>query len=350
MRRSESLIGDCSKSPRNKDQKMFVGGSWSDNKNEDEEKTNEEISLMDQSSNEVTLDSSYYSDNAYFLNDDAVQIEYDYLCEISLKISNKNKILKTKRGVLEKEILELNEKIKRCERNKAIDIGCESCQELLLKNDKFKESQAKFVKFDQSSNSLKEMLSVQRLPSSKGGTYKVKFVKSAKVLAGDRSFIKEDGSFNEGEDEEEEWGLELLKILHRHDLFFKIENDMMLLGNKIKQHEENIKYLRYHKNILDDAISDMQVTLGKYHSSTTPKVENDDLSHMQSEDATVENIMKHEKSVAAIFSQLKRNRNQTAHFRDVLDIVATLGKVDNDNLSRFSLGASEALTGGYKLK
>ncbi|GJX46208.1 hypothetical protein Tco_0271398 [Tanacetum coccineum] len=82
------------------------------------------------------------------------------------------------------------------------------------------------------------------------------------------------------------------------------------------------------------AISDMQVTLGKYHSSTTLKVENDDLSHMQSEEATIRNIMKYEKSFAAIFSQLKCHRNQAAHFRDVLGVVATLGKINDDNLSR----------------
>nr|GEX24482.1 TMV resistance protein N [Tanacetum cinerariifolium] len=83
--------------------------------------------------------------------------------------------------------------------------------------------------------------------------------------------------------------------IHEWDSSMKIENDMMLLGKKIKRDEENIKYLRFHKNILDDAISDMQVTLGKYHSSTTPKA---------------------------------------AHFRDVLGVVDTLEKVDNDNLSR----------------
>ncbi|GJS85376.1 hypothetical protein Tco_0751917 [Tanacetum coccineum] len=52
------------------------------------------------------------------------------------------------------------------------------------------------------------------------------------------------------------------------------------------------------------------------------QVENDDLSHMQSEEATVGNIMKHEKSAAAIFSQLKCHRNQAAHIRDVLGVVA----------------------------
>ncbi|GKB86458.1 zf-CCHC domain-containing protein, partial [Tanacetum coccineum] len=46
------LIGDCPKPSRNKDQKAFIGGSWSDSENEAEEKTNDETCLMAQSSNE----------------------------------------------------------------------------------------------------------------------------------------------------------------------------------------------------------------------------------------------------------------------------------------------------------
>ncbi|GJS02429.1 zf-CCHC domain-containing protein [Tanacetum coccineum] len=118
------LIGDCPKPPRNKDQKAFIGGSWSDSENEAKDKTNDETCLMAQSSNKVTLNSSYFSDNASSLNDDSMQMEYDNLCEISLKIINKNKVLKTKRDLLEKEILELNEKIKKLYRNKEIDITC----------------------------------------------------------------------------------------------------------------------------------------------------------------------------------------------------------------------------------
>nr|GFC72876.1 alpha/beta hydrolases superfamily protein [Tanacetum cinerariifolium] len=92
------FIGECPKPPRNKEQKAFVEGSWSDSENDDEEKTNEETCLIAQSSNEVTLDSSYFSDNASSL-----------------------------------------------------------------------ETQVKFVKFDQSANSLNEILIAQRSPSSKGG-------------------------------------------------------------------------------------------------------------------------------------------------------------------------------------
>ncbi|GJT51759.1 zf-CCHC domain-containing protein [Tanacetum coccineum] len=69
------LIGDCLKPPRNKDQKAFIGGSWSDSENESEDKTNDETCLMAQSSNEVTLDSSHYSDNASSLDDDSLEFD-----------------------------------------------------------------------------------------------------------------------------------------------------------------------------------------------------------------------------------------------------------------------------------
>ncbi|GKB81817.1 zf-CCHC domain-containing protein [Tanacetum coccineum] len=46
------LIGDCPKPSRNKDQKAFIGGSWSDSENDAEDKTNDETCLMAQSSNE----------------------------------------------------------------------------------------------------------------------------------------------------------------------------------------------------------------------------------------------------------------------------------------------------------
>ncbi|GJU68651.1 zf-CCHC domain-containing protein [Tanacetum coccineum] len=50
-----NLIGDCPKPFRNKDQKAFIGGSWSDSKNDAKDKTNDETCLMAQSSNEVCL-------------------------------------------------------------------------------------------------------------------------------------------------------------------------------------------------------------------------------------------------------------------------------------------------------
>ncbi|GJU39339.1 retrovirus-related pol polyprotein from transposon TNT 1-94 [Tanacetum coccineum] len=65
------LIGDCPKPSRNKDQKAFIRSSWSDSKNDAKDKTNDETCLMAQSSNEVTLNSSHYSDNASSLDNDS---------------------------------------------------------------------------------------------------------------------------------------------------------------------------------------------------------------------------------------------------------------------------------------
>ncbi|GJV79720.1 hypothetical protein Tco_1515590, partial [Tanacetum coccineum] len=177
-----------------------------DRENEAEDKTNEETCLVAQSSNEVTHNSSHFSDNASSFDDDSMQIEYNNLCEISLKIINKNKILKTKRELLEKEILKLNEKIKKLERNKEVDIGCESCQQLRLENAKLIETQVKIFKFDQSANSLREMHNVQKSPSCKislgfdkskastSRTKQISFVGSTAILAGDGSTLKADGS------------------------------------------------------------------------------------------------------------------------------------------------------------
>ncbi|GJT31194.1 hypothetical protein Tco_0911469 [Tanacetum coccineum] len=188
------------------DRKCFRCDSWSDSKNDAKDKTNDETCLMAQSSNEVTLNSSYYSDNAYSLDHDTMQVEYDSLFEISLKFINKNKTLKTKRDLLEKEVLELNEKIKKLKRSKEIDIACKSCQELKLENAKLKETQVKFVKFDKSANSLREMLDNQKSSSCKiglgfdtnkastSGTKPICFVGSFAEKAMDGSTIKVHGS------------------------------------------------------------------------------------------------------------------------------------------------------------
>ncbi|GJX36728.1 retrovirus-related pol polyprotein from transposon TNT 1-94 [Tanacetum coccineum] len=200
------FIGDCPKPSHNKYQKPFIVGSWSYSENDVEDKTNNETCLMAQSSNEVTLDSSYYSDNASSLDNDNMQIEYDSLCEISLKIINKNKILKTKRDLLEKEILELNEKIKKLERSKEIESACKLCDELKLENAKLKETQVKFVKFDKSANTLREMLDNQKSSSCKiglgfdnskastSGTKIMSFVGSSAENATDGSTIRGHGS------------------------------------------------------------------------------------------------------------------------------------------------------------
>ncbi|GJY73384.1 retrovirus-related pol polyprotein from transposon TNT 1-94 [Tanacetum coccineum] len=49
------LIGERPKPPRDKNQRAFIGGSWSDNDEEDDEKVNDETCLVAQASNEICL-------------------------------------------------------------------------------------------------------------------------------------------------------------------------------------------------------------------------------------------------------------------------------------------------------
>ncbi|GJT70663.1 hypothetical protein Tco_1029949 [Tanacetum coccineum] len=49
------LIGECPKPPRDKNQREFVGGSWSDSGEEDDEKIQDETCLVAQAPNEICL-------------------------------------------------------------------------------------------------------------------------------------------------------------------------------------------------------------------------------------------------------------------------------------------------------
>lgn len=61
---------------------------------------------------------------------------------------------------------------------------------------------------------------------------------------------------------------------------------------------------------------------------------------MKSENHTVENILKQERSVASLIYYMKLHHGPQAAklqlTKDVLGVVATLGKVHDDNLSRSS--------------
>ncbi|GJT34525.1 hypothetical protein Tco_0924944 [Tanacetum coccineum] len=112
------------------------------------ESSDDETCLMAQSSNEVTLNSSYYSDNAFSLDNDKLKLE----------------------------------------------------------NARLKETQVKFAKFDKSANSLREMLNNQKISSCKiglgfdsskastSGTQPINFVGSSAEIAPDESTIKAHGS------------------------------------------------------------------------------------------------------------------------------------------------------------
>nr|GEZ59755.1 zf-CCHC domain-containing protein/UBN2 domain-containing protein [Tanacetum cinerariifolium] len=56
------LIGECSKPPREKNPKAFVGDSWSDSAKKDDEKAKDETCLMAHASSEICLGIDLESD------------------------------------------------------------------------------------------------------------------------------------------------------------------------------------------------------------------------------------------------------------------------------------------------
>ncbi|GJV65539.1 zf-CCHC domain-containing protein [Tanacetum coccineum] len=98
------LIGECPKPPKYKNQRAFVGGSWSDSGEEDDEKVKDETCFLAQASSEVCFEFSYFSDENSSIDDLVLDNEYYKLCKMSLQIITNNKRLKAIRNSLEKEL------------------------------------------------------------------------------------------------------------------------------------------------------------------------------------------------------------------------------------------------------
>ncbi|GJV49203.1 zf-CCHC domain-containing protein [Tanacetum coccineum] len=132
------LVGECPKLSRYQNQKAFVGGSWSDSDEDEEEKTNDEKCLMAKASNEVLSETEYFSDDQSSLDKNDLDSEYSRLCKLGLKVMAKNKTLKQAKIELENEALELKDKLSRLEKGKEVIEECKLCQDLKLENEKLR--------------------------------------------------------------------------------------------------------------------------------------------------------------------------------------------------------------------
>ncbi|GJZ17395.1 hypothetical protein Tco_0553518 [Tanacetum coccineum] len=125
-----------SKTTEGQNQRAFIGGSWSDSGEEDDEKAKDETCLVAQASNEVCSDSSYFSDENSLIDDFTLDNEYDKLCKMSLKIITKNKQLKAIRNNLENELSELKLKLSTLEKTKELISNSTHCLNEILSNQK----------------------------------------------------------------------------------------------------------------------------------------------------------------------------------------------------------------------
>ncbi|GJZ01090.1 zf-CCHC domain-containing protein, partial [Tanacetum coccineum] len=163
------LIGECSKLPKNNDQRAFIGGSWSDSDEDEEEKTKDEKCLMAKASNEVLSETEYFSDNQSSLDENDLDSEYSRLCKIGLKVMAKNKTLKQAKIELENEVLELKDKLSRLEKGKEVNEECKLCQDLKFENEKLRKEISRLNQFNDSSHSLKKIISSQKPSGDKSG-------------------------------------------------------------------------------------------------------------------------------------------------------------------------------------
>nr|GEV62531.1 protein defective in meristem silencing 3-like isoform X1 [Tanacetum cinerariifolium] len=84
-----------------------------------------------------------------------------------------------------------------------------------------------------------------------------------------------------------------------------------------------------------DVLARLFVILGESNLSSTPMlVDGEDHSHKPNQKETVEHIMQLEKSAAGVVCQLQHHADLASSTNDVLGDVATLGKVNDDDLSR----------------
>ncbi|GJY43512.1 zf-CCHC domain-containing protein [Tanacetum coccineum] len=204
------LIGECPKPPKDKNQKAFVGGSWSDSGEDVDEKVKDETCLVAHASSEVCSESSYFSDENSSIDDIALDNEYDKLCKKSLKIITKNKRLKAIRNSLENELRELKDKLSTLKKNKGVNLECAMCHVLKIENEKLKDESTRLNTFEKSTHCLNEMLSNQKpsgdilglgfnsFKASSSGTKEIKFVKSQKKASSDGGPINRDGPINMG--------------------------------------------------------------------------------------------------------------------------------------------------------
>ncbi|CAO2194357.1 unnamed protein product [Urochloa humidicola] len=116
-----------------------------------------------------------------------------------------------------------------------------------------------------------------------------------------------------------------------------MEEKLKNLGLKVNHHDDNMRFLKSEINAIEEACIDLAIKLGNYHSSAAA-VANIDTSAQEAEQRTIQGVLDQEKTAAAIICQMKVRYHESASkmplMKNILGVVATLGKVNDDNLSR----------------
>ncbi|GJU41598.1 hypothetical protein Tco_1194555 [Tanacetum coccineum] len=154
---------------RNKDDKNSKGERKCFYGEDEEEKRKDEKYLMAKASNKVLSKTKYFSDDQSSLDKNDLDNEYSRLCKIGLKVMAKNKILKQAKIKLENKALELKDKLSRLDNGKEVNEECKLCQDLKFENEKLRKEISRLTQFNDSSHSLKKIISSQKPYGDKSG-------------------------------------------------------------------------------------------------------------------------------------------------------------------------------------
>ncbi|PKA45830.1 hypothetical protein AXF42_Ash018381 [Apostasia shenzhenica] len=118
----------------------------------------------------------------------------------------------------------------------------------------------------------------------------------------------------------------------------KEQDSMQKVTQEVKHHEDNIKFLKSHVNAIDESIHSLQGELKECHSSNMAVEVNDDITFVNSEKQTIDQIRQLDQTAASIICQVQDQHGLMASTlrctKDIVGILASLGKVNDKNLSR----------------
>ncbi|KAL8171017.1 LOW QUALITY PROTEIN: hypothetical protein V2J09_022821 [Rumex salicifolius] len=116
----------------------------------------------------------------------------------------------------------------------------------------------------------------------------------------------------------------------------RLRDELEMFGSLIKEHRDNMTFLKAQSKELHDSLVDLQVRLDKYQSSSRIEIEKNELSSARIDKETIVQIMQHGNSAAGILCEMQVYKSASLSLieDDVIGIVANLGRVDDDNFSR----------------
>ncbi|KAG0501593.1 hypothetical protein HPP92_001665 [Vanilla planifolia] len=121
-------------------------------------------------------------------------------------------------------------------------------------------------------------------------------------------------------------------------LIQKEQDDLHKLTQEVKHHEDNLKFLQSHVNAIEESIHHLKDEIKDCRSPSVAVEVNDNITFVSNEKHTADNIRQLDKTAASIICQLKDQHGSVASTlrctKDIVGIVATLGKVKDEVLSR----------------